>query len=394
MGDTSPLRELFPTDMPIAASEMIGRQGDVREVARALADGINTIIAGPRRIGKTSVCEAALARLRRRGFYVAAVDLFDQADAGDLAESVVLGTVANRAPLRRLSRRARGAGRALADAASATAVVKAKAELGEEIELAFRPGLAGEDPERALGAALALPERVARADGKHMVVFFDEFQEIAHPRRPYGDPEALTRRMRAAFQRSPHVSFLFAGSIEHLMRDLFAPADRALSQFGSFHELGTITAEQWRQGLGERFARAGMSVEHAVIDRIVELSGGHPRSTMLLARCIVQAVREERADWVAPHHVELGVLRALESDRLRHQQQLERIRDIRHGQRVAERIARGQATYRNLSPKMAAAAVRGLRDRGIIEPGATRGSWQIVDPLLGRYLAALGPHEP
>jgi hypothetical protein len=29
--------------------------------------------------------------------------------------------------------------------------------------------------------------------------------------------------------RSPHVSILFAGSIEHVMRDLFAPGDRALS---------------------------------------------------------------------------------------------------------------------------------------------------------------------
>src|SRR5437763_341536 len=189
MGDT-PLRELFPTDMPVAAGEMIGRQDDVAEVAGALAEGVNTIIAGPRRIGKTSVCEAALGRLRRRGFYVATVDLFDQADAGDLAESLIVATVANRPPLRRVLRRARAAGRALADAASVSAIVKAKAELGEEIEFAFRPGLAGEDPEHALRAALALPQKISRSDGKQIIVFFDEFQEIAHRRHPYGDPEA------------------------------------------------------------------------------------------------------------------------------------------------------------------------------------------------------------
>lgn len=393
MGDT-PLRELFPTDAPLAAGEMIGRQDDVAEVAGALAEGVNTIIAGPRRIGKTSVCEAALGRLRRRGFYVATVDLFDQADAGDLAESLIVATVANRPPLRRVLRRARAAGRALADAASVSAIVKAKVELGEEIEFAFRPGLAGEDPEHALRAALALPQKISRSDGKQIIVFFDEFQEIAHRRHPYGDPEALTRRMRANFQRSPNVSFLFAGSIEHLMRDLFAPTDRALSQFGSFHELHPITVEQWREGLLARFTRAALNADAAVCERIIELAGGHPRSTMLLARCTAQATREEHSDRVDAHHVELGLLLALESDRLRHQQQLERIRDIRHGQRVAERIARGQATYHNLAPKMAAAAIRGLRDRGIIEPGRARGSWQIVDPLLGRYLASLGPSPP
>jgi hypothetical protein len=57
-----------------------------------------------------------------------------------------------------------------------------------------------------------------------VVVFFDEFQEVASPQRPYGDPDRLTKRMRAIFQRSTDVSYLFAGSIEHLMRDLFTPA--------------------------------------------------------------------------------------------------------------------------------------------------------------------------
>ncbi|MGH2890413.1 MAG: hypothetical protein ACRDNJ_12380, partial [Solirubrobacteraceae bacterium] len=178
---------------------------------------------------------------------------------------------------------------------------------------------------------------------------------------------------------------------EHLMRDLFAPTERALSQFGSLHELHPITAGQWREGLAGRLARAGTSAGDAVCNRIVELAGGHPRSTMLLARCVAQATREEGRHRVAAHHVELGLLLALQSDRLRHQQQLERIRDLRHGQRVAQRIARGQPTYHNLSPKMAAAAIRGLRDRGLIEPGPAHGTWQIVDPLLGRYLASLGP---
>ena len=61
------------------------------------------------------------------------------------------------------------------------------------------------------------------ADGKRLILFFDEFQELASARKPYGDPEAVTNRMRAVFQRSTSISYLFAGSIEHVMRDLFAP---------------------------------------------------------------------------------------------------------------------------------------------------------------------------
>jgi hypothetical protein len=50
---------------------------------------------------------------------------------------------------------------------------------------------------------------------------------------------------------------MFAGSMEHLMRDLFSAEDRALSQFGSFYALGPITAEEWEQGIRERLALMG-----------------------------------------------------------------------------------------------------------------------------------------
>ena len=50
----------------------------------------------------------------------------------------------------------------------------------------------------------------------------ERYQEVAAERKPYGDPDALTKRMRAIFQRGSNVSYLFAGSIEHVMRDLAA----------------------------------------------------------------------------------------------------------------------------------------------------------------------------
>ena len=78
--------DLFPTDAPIPASQMIGRADDVREIATALENGTNLIVAAPRRTGKTSVCDAALGRLSRRGYYTVHLDLFRIADAAELAE--------------------------------------------------------------------------------------------------------------------------------------------------------------------------------------------------------------------------------------------------------------------------------------------------------------------
>ncbi len=194
--------DLFPTDVPIPASQMIGREADVDEVTGALIGGANLILAGPRRTGKTSVCDAALNRARGQGLYVASLDLFRVADTAELAETLALAVISNRSTAHRLVRRARELGRAALSAAQAAAVLKLQSQLGEVVEVALTPGWAAADPQRALDLALELPERVAVADGKRMILFFDEFQELAGDRHPYGDPDQVTKRMRAVFQRS------------------------------------------------------------------------------------------------------------------------------------------------------------------------------------------------
>ena len=264
--------DLFPTDVPIPASQMIGREADVDEITGALIGGANLILAGPRRTGKTSVCDAALNRAEVRGCTWRALDLFRVADTAELAETLALAVISNRSTAHRLVRRARELGRAALSAAQAAAVLKLQSQLGEVVEVALTPGWAAADPQRALDLALELPERVAVADGKRMILFFDEFQEIAGDRHPYGDPDQVTKRMRAVFQRATSVSYLFAGSLEHTMRDLFAPNQRAFSGFGGFHALRQISHAEWVIGLSERFAADDCTVQAGALERIVELA--------------------------------------------------------------------------------------------------------------------------
>jgi len=382
---------LFPTDQPLPAELLIGRGEDVREIAATLGGGGHLVISGPRRTGKTSVCDAALRRLEDDGLYVVEVDLFRIASAAELAEVLVAQTIANRSALRRIVHQAREAGRLVADTAGVSAVVKSKTELGEEMEIAFTPHLARRDPERYLDYALALPGRIAEADGKRVVLFFDEFQEIAGPRAPYGDPDALTKRMRAIFQRSPQLSVLFAGSIEHLMRDLFTPRQRALSQFGSFHELRPIAAEDWTEGLAARFALDGCEVDELTLRRLVELGAGHPRATMLIAQKthMTAVLLETRA--IDLPAVEQGYRAALEGERVNHEQSVERLRGVhRYALEVARRIARGEPPYRDLPRNSVRRALEELRGIGVAR-SESRGDWRITDPLLARYLAELEP---
>ena len=387
----TPSGRLFPTDSPVPAGQLIGRRDDVAEIATRLEAGTHLVVAGPRRTGKTSVCEAALGRLARRGAYTARLDLFRLSAARELAEAIAAAVIGNRSTAHRALRRARSAGRAALSAAQARAVLKMVGELGEGVELALTPGLAAQDPERALDLALELPERVAVADGKQLILFFDEFQELASARKPYGDPDAVTNRMRAVFQRSTSVSYLFAGSIEHVMRDLFAPTRRAFSGFGSFYSLRPIEAEEWRAGVAARFAQDGCTVADAALARIVELGGGHPRATMRIAQqahlvSIELGTRELGLDLV-----QLGFERALEGDRPTMEQVVERIRLLhKHGLLIARTVAAGNPMPRRVQPGARDRVLKLLRDAGILEHEA-HGRWRVIDPLLRHYLASLDP---
>jgi hypothetical protein len=284
------------------------------------------------------VAGAAVVACQRDGAYVATTDLFECADAGALAHVLTLELLANRPPLRRAIVEALSAGKSVLEALRPAATIRARQDLGEEIEFTLDLSRAEEDPAKALDAARRLAQRLAARDGRRVVVFFDEFQDIGAGR--FGDVDALTRNMRAVFQRSPDVSVLFAGSIEHLMRDLFAPSERALSQFGSFHELTPITAQEWGDGIRERLQLDRTSITNDALERLVELGEGHPRTTMLIAQQAHAQALEELSREIDHAAVVAALGRAMSSEPLRHQQQLERIGAAgRFAERMAIRVA-------------------------------------------------------
>src|SRR5688572_28508962 len=137
--------ELFPTDAPIPTSAMIGRADDVDRLAAQLIGGGNVVVAGARRTGKTTICEAALQLCRSEGCYTAVVDLFRAASAAVMADELSLALLANRSVLRRAVEEPRRAGRSLREALGVTATYRARADLGEHLEVAFDLGLARED---------------------------------------------------------------------------------------------------------------------------------------------------------------------------------------------------------------------------------------------------------
>jgi len=391
MRDKPTREELFPTDEPVAPDQMIGRDEDVSRLVSSLATGQSLRILAPRRTGKTTVCDAALQRLRDEGWYTATVDLMQPSGAAGFAQVLTRALLANRPQLKKALAQARDAWGRLSDRLRAQATV----DLGEGVKIAFEPGGSIRDePDVALAEALELPQRLAEKDGRPVVVFLDELQELAAPAAPFGDPARLQARMRATFQRARQVGLLFAGSREHAMKQVFQP-DAPLGGYGGSYSLSPIAVHEWEAGIAERFERASVDAVDAgqtVVARIVELGNGHPRSTMLVAAEAYTAVREAGIDSLDASIVTQAWGRACFHDVERCRLMVERMRRLRLAKgkdlalRVARAVATGQPPYASaVHAEQVRRVLDALADLGVIEQVGRR-SWRVPDPILRAYL--------
>lgn len=367
---------------------MIGRGGDVTRIAASLESGQSLRILAPRRTGKTTVCDAALARLRAKGWYAASVDLMHSAGAAGLARDLTRSLLACRPPLRRALADVRGAWDRLGDRVR----VQASLDLGDGVKVAFEPGGSSSLADDLLEEALALPQLLAEKDGRPLALFVDELQELAAPGAPFGDPSRLQALMRATFQRSGDVALLFAGSREHAMERIFLPA-APLGGFGGSYSLAEIGSHEWEEGLEKRFAKVAVRVDGASLRHLVELGGGHPRVTMLIAAEAYIALRESDRSVLDAASVELAWERALSHDAERCQLAVERMRGLRLAKgadlslRVARALAVGEAPYAvEAHAEQIRRVLDSLEEIGVAEQ-LGRGSWRIADPILRAYLA-------
>src|SRR3989449_11056226 len=156
----------FPVGGPVPAADLVGREAYLRRLVDRLEDGNHVLIAGPRRIGKTSIILEALRRLKRRGAHTAYVDCLGATDIRGLGERLADAILQNLSGVERSFEQAK------AVAAGMHPPVKGKYE---HVELALQ--LAREtSSQRFFEGALDLRQALAKRTGRRAVVAFDEFQ--------------------------------------------------------------------------------------------------------------------------------------------------------------------------------------------------------------------------
>jgi hypothetical protein len=244
-----------------------------RELATLAADvrgGQDVVVISRRRMGKTSLVEAAIDDLRAEGMLVAYLDLLGSPSkeelADDLAQALSDGLLS---PIERTTEKIRGWFSHLAIQPRVTVADDGRPQfefLGYERR---------EDADALLDGLLALPGRVSD-EGHRACVVLDEFQEIVAIDR------TLPGQLRAAFQRQPQVAHVYLGSKRHLMEPLFMDRAAPLYRSAKPMRLGPIAPDVFIDFLRDRFAVGDVAISDAALEQILSLTAGLPYETQEL----------------------------------------------------------------------------------------------------------------
>ena len=365
----------FRYDGPVDPGDLIDRDAEAAALLDRAHEGHNARLVAPRRYGKTSLLKRLLADVERDGLVGVYANFFGVLSLDDVAERVERAYAAQlTGPLARwfagLSRSLKPTLRAGGGPVPASA------------EVTLRAGQA------SLLDRLAIPARLHAKHGRRVVVVFDEFQDVL---RAGEQTDAIIRS--EIEQHAGAASYVFAGSHPGMMDALFGTRRRAFYGQAAPVVLAELAPADVAGYVGARFEATGRDAGGA-LGPLLDLAGGHPQRTMLLAHHLWRhtpagavADSDTWQDTLAGvGHDVAGELTAVWSGLSSTQQRI--LTAV--AENTAPLYGREVRARHNL-PKTGAnrKAVDALEAAGeiVTAPGTATG-YRVVDPLLGAWVRA------
>ena len=263
------------------------REDELAELTADVSNGQDVVIFAPRRYGKSSlVWRASQELVAGHDVLVAQVDLMSTPTKEKLAEKLAQAIYEELASVLFMAKERMRVFQGL----RVRPTVTVDPDDGT-MSFSFAASRAAEDLDATLERLFELPGRLAAERGRKVALVLDEFQEIVDIDR------GLPKLMRSVFQAQPEVAHVYLGSKRHMMEKIFADEQEPFWRSAKRIELGVIQPAKFRPFIRRGFRSSGRSIDAHALDRVLEVTGGHPYATQELAYFLWQETAEgEQAD--------------------------------------------------------------------------------------------------
>jgi len=239
------------------------REDETQTLLDNISNGRSTTLTSIRRIGKTGLIRHVLTNLPpdQTGIYV---DILPSENLNEFL-NVLASAVFNTIPEKSTT------GKKILDFIKSLRPVITYDPLSGHPQVTFdvRPGETTRNIASVFQYLENFPQKV--------VVAIDEFQQILQY------PEKNTDSwLRSIIQSLNNVRFIFAGSQQHLMTELFADPSRPFFQSAGFLRIGKINRVQYSTFIRSHFQKAGKQISAEVINEILDWTDVHTYYVQLL----------------------------------------------------------------------------------------------------------------
>ena len=254
----------------VSGDDFADREKETKQLFEDLKSNQNILLYSPRRYGKTSLIFRILNLLKKDDILTSYVDVYGCLTVPDLMDKIIQETVV---PAQRTLQRI---GDFLREQISD---LRPEVTLNRDgsVSVSFKKEVQAQGTEKVLSEILDAPQKLAETKKKRLVIAFDEFQEITAM-----DGLRLEKSMRSSFQRQKDVTYLFAGSKQHVMAEIFGQERRPFYKFAKPFPLEKIPVKEFSAFILRKFNATDVSISPAIIDSILEFTGGHPYLTQQL----------------------------------------------------------------------------------------------------------------
>lgn len=134
--------------------------------------------------------------------------------------------------------------------------------------------LPGVKSDVAIEDTFALLEKVSSPDNR-LIVVFDEFQEVVSIKK------GLDKQLRSIMQKQQGLNYIFLGSQESMMTDIFEKKKSPFYHFGQLVHLNRIPEDEFRDYVKTRLPQ--VSQTSSIVDDIFSFAKCHPYYTQQLS---------------------------------------------------------------------------------------------------------------
>lgn len=360
---------------PVSGEYFVERPALKNAVSQFLISGVNVVLVGPRRYGKTSFILNLLDQLEKKHkketLYV---DLFNITSHRDFYLQLMMALKHKRSLLKNFKSWIKK----LPDILRPT--VSIETEKNGELTLNIKPFSPNEDIKQII--LVVLDDLLSSSS--NIVVAFDEFQSVAELK----DGGWLEATLRQKMQLNKNTSFIFSGSRRAIINDMFSNQKRPFyrsCQLIDFPKLDDLFTD-WIQ---KRFAKVKIESDVETINYLREVVEDTPNYVQMACFHVVAQGIEK----LNKHSVD-QVLRTMVNQNAYAYQTIMRSLSVNQQRvlRMAAKVKEGVFTKEIImqfeipSPQHVAQAIKSLKEKQILDEETGKGKIIFDDPLFSIWL--------